>query len=141
MKFESKYKIFIPKNASENIVCEMAAILSRGGGGGGGYIFQSYITLEAWAVLFNIVAGDVLVLKLKAPRTHTANSVPPIFPSSNIEIWVFLMKILLGHNSLLEKTDPVIQGFIHHKLIPEVWPVWSWFLNVANLVLDSYYKQ
>ena len=94
----------------------MAAILSRGGGGGGGYIFQSYITLEGWAVLFNIVAGDVLVLKLKATRTHTANSVPPIFPSSNIEIWVFLMKILLGHNSLLEKTDPVIQGFIDHKI-------------------------
>ena len=56
MKFESKYKIFIPKNAFENIVCEMAAILSRGGGGGGCYIIQSYITLEAWAVLFNIVA-------------------------------------------------------------------------------------
>ena len=30
MTFWSKYKLFIHENASENIVCEMAAILSRG---------------------------------------------------------------------------------------------------------------
>ena len=30
MKFESKYKIFIQLNASENVVCEMAVSLSRG---------------------------------------------------------------------------------------------------------------
>ena len=30
MKFESKYKIFVHINASENAVCKMAAILSRG---------------------------------------------------------------------------------------------------------------
>ena len=28
--------MFIHENASENMVCEMTAILSRGGGGGGG---------------------------------------------------------------------------------------------------------
>ena len=30
MKFESKYKFFVHENTSENIVCEMAAILSGG---------------------------------------------------------------------------------------------------------------
>ena len=30
VKFESKYKDFIHENADENVVCEMAAILSRG---------------------------------------------------------------------------------------------------------------
>ena len=30
MKFQSKYKVFINENASENLVCEKAAILSRG---------------------------------------------------------------------------------------------------------------
>ena len=30
MKFKSKYKLFIQENTSEYVVCEMAAILSRG---------------------------------------------------------------------------------------------------------------
>ena len=30
VKFQSKYKFFIHENAYENIICEMAAILSRG---------------------------------------------------------------------------------------------------------------
>ena len=34
--FNQNTKLFIHGNASENIVCKMAAILSRGGGGGGG---------------------------------------------------------------------------------------------------------
>ena len=31
VKFQSKYKIFIHENATENIVCDMAAILSSRG--------------------------------------------------------------------------------------------------------------
>ena len=34
--FNQNTKIFIHENISENILCEMVAILSGGGGGGGG---------------------------------------------------------------------------------------------------------
>ena len=34
--FNKNTQLFIQENSSENIVCQMAAILSGGGGGGGG---------------------------------------------------------------------------------------------------------
>ena len=36
--FNQNTRLFVQENASENIICEMVAILSRGGGGGGGWV-------------------------------------------------------------------------------------------------------
>ena len=48
--FNQNRKLFIHGNASEYIVCEMAAILSRGGGGGGGGAIEMHFQYSCWDI-------------------------------------------------------------------------------------------
>ena len=58
--FNQNTKLFIHENASENIACEMAAILSRGGGGGGGVSYKDpllVITVPTDDNVHKVVSG------------------------------------------------------------------------------------